>query len=187
MLGKAGVHYESPNINEEGEYDEKATNPKDAIGTKKVGTTLVPDVIKYHASLALLEGALKYGASNWAEAGVRCSIYLDALDRHLAKFKAGEFSDPETKVPHLSSALACIGIILDADLRGRLHDDRPPPNPELVRWINEAEAQVAHLKQMFAEHDPLHYNMTTTGLAPEGRLYRGELDVGLETLKRTVP
>jgi len=156
--------------------DTKATNPKDAIGSKKLGTTAVPDCVKFFCALANIEGALKYGTANWSEAGVRCSIYLDALDRHISKFKAGEWRDPATRVPHLSNALACIGIMLDAHLRGKIHDDRPPPNPELIRWLDEAQESVKHLQDMFADYDPEHYNMSTIGLAPEGKLY-----VGLET------
>lgn len=151
------------------EYDAKATNPKDAIGSKKIGTTLVPDVIKYYASLGLLEGALKYGTANWSEAGVRVSIYLDALERHLAKFKAGEWEDPDTEVPHLGSALACIGIILDAHHRGKITDDRPPANPEIIRWINEQAGRVEHLKDLFAAHTPKHYTMVD--VAESGRLH----------------
>jgi hypothetical protein len=167
------IRHHSPNLND-GEYSEKATNPKDQIGSGKVGTNTVPDAVKFFAALATTEGALKYGAANWSEAGVRCSIYLDALDRHIAKFKAGEWMDERTKVPHLSSALACIGIILDAHLRRQIVDDRPPPNPELVRWLDRAEGVVAHLKQTFAGPDPKHYNMSTIGLAPEGELWMGD-------------
>ena len=151
--------------------DKKATNPKDAIGSKKLGATCVPDVIVYYAAQGLLEGLLKYGACNWSEAGVRCSIYLDACGRHLSKFKAGEWADRKTKVPHLASALACIGIILDANMRGMIVDDRPPLNPELIQWIDEQQEQVEHLKQMFADQNPKHYNLATMGLAPEGKLY----------------
>jgi hypothetical protein len=152
-------------------YDTKVTNPKDAIGSKKIGSTLVPDVIVYYASLGLLEGALKYGTANWSEAGVRVSIYLDACGRHLAKFKAGEWADQKTRVPHLASAIACLGIILDANLRGMITDDRPAPNPTLIEWIDQSQDTVEHLKQMFAEHDPKHYTVVTLGLSPEGKLY----------------
>ena len=160
---------ESPNRILDGEYDVKATNPKDVIGSKKIGCTLVPDVIAYYAALGLLEGALKYGTANWSEAGVRCSIYLDAAARHLSKFKAGEWADPTTKVPHLASAIACIGIILDANLRGMITDDRPPANPARIEWIDKAQESVEHLKQTFADHDPKHYTMVD--VAPPGKLY----------------
>lgn len=171
----------SPNIIDN-KYDEKATNPKDAIGSKKLGTSTVPDAVKFFCALGNIEGALKYGLANWTKAGVRCAIYLDALDRHIAKFKAGEWKDPATKVPHLSSALACIGIILDAHLRGMIVDDRSPPNREFIHWLNTAEENVKHLQDLFAEHDPFHYTMASTGLAPAGRLYTGETDERLETV-----
>ncbi len=173
----AFMRRQSPNPTE---GDTKATNPKDAIGSKKLGTTAVPDVVKFFSALGNIEGALKYGMANWSEAGVRCSIYLDALDRHLSKFKAGEWCDPDTRVPHLSSVLACVGIMLDAHLRGKMLDDRPPPNPEFVRWLDKAQESVKHLQEMFAGYDPDHYNMTTIGLAPEGSLYTGPCDVELE-------
>lgn len=150
-------------------YDTKATNPKDAIGSKKLSTALVPDVIVYYASLGFLEGALKYGTANWSEAGVRVSIYLDAAGRHLAKFKAGEWCDPTTKVPHLASALACIGIILDANMRGMIADDRPPANPAFIEWLDKAQESVEHLKETFAGHEPKHYTMLD--VAPPGKLF----------------
>jgi hypothetical protein len=74
-------------------------------------------------------------------------------------------------VPYLASAIACLGIILDANIRGMITDDRPPPNPQLIEWIDQSQDTVEHLKQMFAEHDPKHYNLSTMGLAPEGKLY----------------
>lgn len=151
--------------------ESKPTNPKDMIGSTKLGTTHVPDCVKFYCALATLEGLLKYGMCNWSEAGVRCSIYLDALDRHIAKFKAGEWRDPDTKVPHLSNALACIGIILDANIRGKITDDRPPPNPEFIEWLNNAQESVKFLQQTFEEYSPKHYTMRTLGLAPEGKLY----------------
>lgn len=170
----------SPNQDEGGQFDQKATNPKDAIGSKKLGTSTVPDVVKFFCALGNLEGALKYGTCNWSAAGVRCSIYLDALDRHISKFKAGEWKDRKTNVPHLASALACIGIMLDSHLRGKMLDDRPPPNPEFIRWLDNASGAVGHLQEVFAECDPDHYTMTSIGLAPEGSLYTGPCDVELE-------
>jgi hypothetical protein len=170
----SGANDVYPQLSDRYEYDQKPTNPKDAIGSQKLGTTTVPDAVKFFCALATIEGALKYGMSNWTSAGVRCSIYLDALDRHISKFKAGEWADPQTLVPHLSNALACIGIIIDAHLRGKIVDDRPPPNPELIRWLNKAEESVKHLQNLFGEQAPMHYNMVSTGLAPEGKLWTGD-------------
>lgn len=134
----------------------KDTNPKDAIGMTKLPLDLVPDTLMIYASLSFAEGALKYGKFNWRVAGVRASIYIAALERHLAKFKNGEWADETTKVPHLSSMLACIGIILDAKLLGKLTDDRAPYAP-MDALIKEVEPIVLQLKELFKDHFKDHH------------------------------
>src|SRR5690348_5848471 len=111
------------------EYDmaEKPSNPKDVIGSNKLPLGLVPTVTKALCTLGHMEGHLKYGLVNWREAGVRMSIYIDALERHIEKLKGGEWADPVTRVPHLANALACLSIIADAAYSGKLIDDRPKP------------------------------------------------------------
>lgn len=133
--------------------DTKDTNPKDAIGCKKLPMHLIPGSAKAYMALAFLEGASKYGKYNWRLAGVRASIYLDAIERHMEKFTNGEWCDPETHVPHLASVMACCAIIMDANLLGKLTDDRPPIGYEsgLIDGLSE---QVLHLQALFAEHDP---------------------------------
>lgn len=138
--------------------DDKPTNPKDRIGSTKLPLDLVPSTVKTYAALAFLEGALKYGAYNWREAGVRVSIYKAALERHLDKFWNGEWADPKTNVPHLASVIACAGIILDANLAGKVDDDRPPPI-NLGKHIEDSDKIVANLKEMFKEHDPKHWTI----------------------------
>lgn len=134
----------------------KPSNPKDIIGSDKLPMGLVPDTVIAYASLGFLEGMLKYGLVNWRAMGVRISIYMDACKRHLAKFQNGEWEDPQTKVPHLASALACIGIILDAHVSGKLEDDRPlcSPTAELIDSLSE---NVKHLKKLHGDKDPFHY------------------------------
>lgn len=136
--------------------ENKPTNPKDRIGSKKLPLDLVPSTVKTYAAMAFLEGALKYGAYNWRVAGVRTSIYKAALERHLDKFWNGEWADPNTNVPHLASVIACAGIILDASLAGKLTDDRPP-KVELGVHIEDLEKTVKHLQEMFKDHNPVQY------------------------------
>lgn len=136
----------------------KETNPKDAIGSGKLPMDIVPDTVVAYLATAYLEGALKYGKTNWRVAGVRSSIYLDACRRHLAKYKNGQDTDPKTKVHHLASAMACLGIILDAELCGKLTDDRPPKAPVDV-LIDGMEATVGHLKELFKDHNPKHHTI----------------------------
>lgn len=145
--------------------DTKPTNPKDAIGSGKLPLELVPDTLRAYAALAFFEGASKYGRFNWRVAGVRASIYRAALDRHLAKWWNGEDVDPDTGVPHLASVIACAGIILDADLCGKLTDDRPPPAP--IGGLMDGMAEtVAALRAKFAQHHPHQWTIEDTRRAP---------------------
>src|SRR5882724_2517752 len=127
MLTKANNNYEVDGVT----YDmnDKPSNPKDIIGSNKLPMGLVPATTKAYLALGHAEGHIKYGLVNWREAGVKASIYLDALERHIEKWKNGEEEDPETTVPHLANALACISIIVDAKECGKLIDDRPKSAP----------------------------------------------------------
>jgi hypothetical protein len=141
----------------------KPTNPKDAIGSKKLPLQLVPDTVAIYACMAFAEGASKYGQFNWRSAGVRFSIYYAAMQRHQKKLWNGEWADPETKVPHLSSIIACAGILADAHECGKLTDDRPP-RADMPRLIEEAEAIVRHVVSMHADKSPRHYTIADAGL-----------------------
>lgn len=128
----------------------KPTNPKSAVAIAKLPLHLVPDTLAVYAALAFAEGAAKYGAYNWREAGAAASVYVAALRRHLAKWMAGEELDAVSGVPHLASALACIGIILDARAAGVLVDDRPPPIPGFSASIDAMEADVRRVLDLFS-------------------------------------
>lgn len=143
----------------------KDTNPKDAIGSTKLPLDLVPDSLSVYAALAFTEGATKYGAYNWRVAGVRASIYKAALERHLKKWWNGEWADKKTKVPHLASVIACAAIILDADLAGKLTDDRPPA-VDLSSLIDSLEANVRHLKDLHRDMNPKHYTEVNKNYPP---------------------
>lgn len=134
----------------------KASNPKDIIGSDKLPMSLVPGSLKAYAALGYLEGMLKYGMVNWRVTGVRSSIYTDAMERHLEKYKNGEWADRKTKVPHLASIIACCGIILDAHLCGKLIDDRPLQAP-VGDLIDELGGTVRHLRRLFRDYSPTHY------------------------------
>lgn len=133
-------------------------NPKDAIGLNKLPMGGVPDTLVTYAALAFLEGAAKYGRFNWRIAGVRASIYHDALRRHIASWWNGETVDPATGIPHLANALACIGIILDAEVAGKLTDDRPPA-VALGEKIRQLATEIPRIKALFADHNPPQYTI----------------------------
>lgn len=134
----------------------KATNPKDRIASNRLPLDLVPDSLAVFAALSFAEGAAKYGAYNWRVAGVRASVYRGALDRHLKSWWNGEDKDPKTGVPHLASVIAGAAILLDADLAGKLTDDRPP-KVALGALMRELEGEVARIRKLFEDHDPTHW------------------------------
>lgn len=144
--------------------ESKPTNPKDLIGSTKLPTNLVPSTLGVYATMAFAEGASKYGAYNWREAGVRASIYKAAHDRHMEKWWNGEECDPVTKVPHLASAIACVAILADAKLCGKLTDDRPPA-ADMPGLIAQAEEVVKHLYALHADKNPRHWTIADNAVA----------------------
>ena len=141
-----------------------ATNPKDVIGSTKAPVGLVPDTIVLGAVESFLEGALKYGRYNWRIAGVRASIYNDALERHRMKWWNGQNADKATKVHHLKSIIACAGIMLDAIQHDKLIDDRPPcADPDAyAEYIDSLLNRVAELKELFKDHNPHQFTIADT-------------------------
>lgn len=143
-------------------------NPKDAIGKTKLPMDLVPDTAIAELTTAFLEGALKYGRFNWRIKGVRASIYVAALKRHLAKWYNGEDEDAETTVNHLASVMACAAIILDAQVCGKLNDDRPP-RAQVSKHIDKLADKVKHLDKLFEDEHPHQYTIAdseTSALKP---------------------
>ena len=131
----------------------KDTNPKDAIGSSKLPMHLIPGSAKAALALAFLEGALKYGKYNWRVAGVRASIYMDAMERHLEKWKNGEDEDPLTRVPHLASIMACAAILIDSALVGKCVDDRPP-KADVGGYIDNLAVHVRYLQDLYKDESP---------------------------------
>jgi hypothetical protein len=136
----------------------KLSNPKKAFGDAKLPMFLVPDVVPAYASVAFLEGALKYGQYNWRAAGVTVSTYISAARRHLSKYTNGEWADEKTGVPHLASVLACVGIILDAHHLGKLTDDRPPVSP-MADIETSLAGLMPHLKETFKDYNPKQWTI----------------------------
>jgi hypothetical protein len=136
----------------------KPTNPKDAAAFDKAPLHLVPAGFKAYTALALAEGALKYGSWNWRAAGVRTSVYVSALQRHIDRWFNGEECDLETGVPHLANAAACLAVLIDSKLQGNMTDDRPPTQAALPGLINDQLPNfIAALRVTFADRAPRHW------------------------------
>lgn len=140
----------------------KPSNPKDAIGSKKLMMHLVPSTVEIYAALGFTEGALKYGKFNWRVAGVRFSIYLDAMKRHIAKLENGQWADPITHVPHIASIICCAGIVADAHEFGMLIDDRAfncMKADEYAAMIDGTSQIADHLREVFKDFSPEQFTI----------------------------
>jgi hypothetical protein len=120
----------------------KDTNPKDAVGIRKVPSSVVPRAVVQEIGLGMLEGALKYGRHNYRVAGVRASVYFDAANRHLDDWWEGQDIDPDSGLSHITKALACLTVLRDAMMNDKWSDDRPPPmkNQSWMKELNEKAA-----------------------------------------------
>lgn len=136
----------------------KPSNPKDMIGSNKLPLHLWPTTATALGCVALLDGALKYGRSNFRAVGVRASIYCDAAARHLAAYLEGEDCDPDSGVPHLGHVLACVAILVEAEAAGNLTDDRMFPT-NYREFVDQLTPHVARLKQLHAERKVKHYTI----------------------------
>ena len=133
----------------------KATNPKDAIGTAKVpGFSVVPRRVVAELGLAMLEGAAKYGRHNYRRAGVRASVYVDALDRHLAAWWEGQDIDPDSGISHVTKAIASLVVLRDSMMQGNWQDDRPPRVSDSEIWVAEMNAKAKALIAKFPDPKP---------------------------------
>lgn len=135
--------------------NKKETNPKDRMATTRLDLSLFPTTAKAYGALAMTEGDLKYGGYNYRTAGVKASVYYAAANRHLDKWFNGEWADQKTGVPHLASALACIGVLIDAIECSKLNDDRPP-QCDMATLLNDMENKVIHLQKLFTDGPDRH-------------------------------
>lgn len=122
----------------------KGTNPKDAVGIKKPPISTVSGAVMSELGLAMLEGARKYGRHNYRVAGVRASVYYDAVWRHLsAWWDFGQDIDPDSGLHHTTKAIACLMVLRDSMMMDNWTDDRPPELPiKLLEEFNKRAEEI---------------------------------------------
>lgn len=118
----------------------KDINPKDAVGSAKVPMSNVPAPVLMEVGIAMMEGARKYGRHNYRVADVKAAVYFDASLRHLFSWWEGEDIDPDSFVNHLSKAIATLAVLRDAQIRGKMVDNRPPGTAGFVKELNKMAA-----------------------------------------------
>lgn len=132
----------------------KSSNPKDRIGITKVPLHLIPLPAQIVASLAHLDGAIKYGPYNWRKEKVAATIYIDAALRHIQKWLNGQEMDADNGAVHnLGHAIACLNILIDAQHYGNLIDDRPPADASPLQ-LDEMQAVVKKLLERHGKQVP---------------------------------
>lgn len=141
----------------------KNPNPKDSIGSAKIPMHLWPETATVLGALGLLDGAAKYGRGNYRASPVRASIYYDALKRHVNGWFSGRPCDPDSGLPDLAHALACLAIIVDAEAAGTLVDDRDY-NSGYADLIVKMTPHVKRLQEMHADKTPRHYTIADSAV-----------------------
>ena len=145
----------------------KDTNPKQAIGVRKVPYSVIPFDVVAELGLAMLEGSAKYGRHNYRAAGARASVYFDGTMRHLTQWWEGEDIDQDTvtEVPgsdkvlgvnHITKAIASLVVLRAAMLAGKFEDDRPPRVMTSMDWVSHNEV-ASSIIDKHADKTPHHY------------------------------
>ncbi|HDZ38728.1 MAG TPA: hypothetical protein ENH62_10640 [Marinobacter sp.] len=125
--------------------NKKDTNPKDAVGVRKWRQyCTVPCTVLWELGVAMLEGARKYGRHNYRVSGVRASVYVDASKGHIDQWWEGEDLDSDSKLCHITKAIATLVVMRDSMIRGNFVDDRPP-KVDLPKIRNELQARVEEI------------------------------------------
>jgi len=141
--------------------NEKLSNPKDACGIRKAPMSVVPMSVVAELGVAMLEGACKYGRSNYRAIGVRGSVYFDAGMRHLISWWEGEDIDPDSGLSHVTKAIASLVVLRDAMMQGKFTDDRPPRALPFYPALNAGAADII---DRYADRSPIHYTITHEGM-----------------------
>lgn len=131
----------------------KQSNPKDAIGITKSPLSTIPTQVLHETGLAMLEGALKYSKFNYRVAGVRYSVYYDAVQRHLSAFNEGQDNDPDSDISHITKAIAGLIVLRDGMLNDKWEDDRPP-KPKNPNWMEELNIKTKNLLDKYPNPKP---------------------------------
>jgi hypothetical protein len=87
---------------------------KEDVG--KIRYTLIPpDALRIVATI-LTQGAAEHGDHGWQSLKDAEDRYMNALYRHLEKFREGEINDPKSGMPHLghvaSNALLVLALFI---------------------------------------------------------------------------
>ncbi len=133
--------------------NEKETNPKDAVGVRKVPMSCVSAPVVMEMALGMMEGARKYGRHNYRVAGVRASVYYDAAMRHLMDWWEGVDIDPSSGISHVTKAMSALHVLRDAMMNDMWTDDRPPKFKH-SEWVDEMNSKAGEIIEKYPDSLP---------------------------------
>lgn len=131
--------------------NKKDGNPKDLVGGTKVPYDRLPFPVLAEVSVALHEGARKYGAANWRSEGVQSGIYISAAMRHLSSWQEGEDTDPDSGLSHISKAIAGLMVLRDGIIADNWVDTRPRG---CVGFLSELNKKVVDINERYPDAVP---------------------------------
>lgn len=136
----------------------KDTNPKDAVGIRKARWfSYIPLRVMVCIGLAMLEGARKYGRHNYRIAGVRASVYVDAVVcGHLTRWMEGEDIDSDSGENHIAKAISSLIVLYDGMLEGNWVDDRPPSIKNAAEFFAEADKKAIEIIDRYPNPKPAY-------------------------------
>lgn len=135
----------------------KSTNPKDIQGMKKIPFHLVPTSAIAVLAIQMLDGGAKYGRENYRDEKVKASVYIDGALRHMLAWFNGRDRQADNGLRELGGVMACAAILIDAEVNGRLIDDRAYTN-NYDTLVNELTEEVSRVLLMHKNKRPRHFS-----------------------------
>lgn len=121
-------------------YTSHKVDPKQAQATKKMTFDNVPISLLLHATAGNDDGARKYGPWNWLkleDGSMSLTTYLNALQRHLILYRAGQDNTSDTNIHNLDSMIAGLAVLRDAQLFNKVRDDRIKLSEEQITTLEK--------------------------------------------------
>lgn len=115
-------------------------DPKESQASKKLSFDNIPISLLVNVTKAAECGAIKYGPYNWLElpdGSMSIMTYLNAVQRHLLLYRAGQDEASDSGLHHLDHIIAGLAVLRDAMLFGKTKDDRIKLSEKQIKSFEE--------------------------------------------------
>lgn len=115
-------------------------DPKESQASKKLNFDSIPISLLVNVTKAAECGALKYGPHNWLKLpdnSMSTMTYLNAVQRHLLLYRAGQDEASDSGLHHLDHIIAGLAVLRDAMLFGKTKDDRIKLSEKQIKSFEE--------------------------------------------------